>query len=45
MGYEMQKMKGKRPDTTTKGKAKGEEKVPHKSPKIAIAKKMSKKKM
>lgn len=45
MGYEKRKEMGQKPEPT-KAKAKGEEKVPHKSPKMAAAKKMmSKKKM
>jgi hypothetical protein len=46
MGYEMSKMKGKRPDP--KVKAEGEQKAPHKGPKMgtkAPAKKTTKKKM
>lgn len=38
MGYEKRKAMGQKPDP--KVKAKGEEKVPHKSPKMAAAKKM-----
>ena len=39
MGYEKRKAMGQKPDP--KGtKAKGEEKAPHKSPKMAAAKKM-----
>ena len=46
MGYEMSKMKGKRPDP--KVKAEGEQKVPYKAAKMAkpnTAKKTTKKKM
>ena len=38
MAYEKKKEMGKRPDVSVK--AKGEEKAPHKSPKMAAAKKM-----
>jgi len=39
MGYEKRKEMGMKPDP--KAKAKGEEKVPHKSPKMPAAKKMA----
>jgi len=39
MGYEKRKAMGQKPEAM-KGKASGEEKVPHKSPKMAAAKKM-----
>ena len=42
MGYEKRKAMGQKPDP--KVKAKGEEKVPHKSPKMAVAKKTAVKK-
>jgi len=42
MGYEKRKAMGQKPDPKTT--AKGEEKAPHKSPKMAAAKKMMAKK-
>jgi hypothetical protein len=43
MGYEKRKAMGQKPDP--KAKAKGEEKAPHKAPKMAAKKDMTKKKM
>ena len=43
MGYEKRKSMGQKPDPKTT--AKGEEKAPHKSPKMAAKKMMPKKKM